>query len=111
RFYCKSDNREFAYAVIHPQMMEWMLSLGQAKLRFEGQLGDGLFVSDITRMPERAEAKQAAFAMAAGFINRIPPFVWKDYGKRDAMKLPEPQSAPVARAPLVAAGDGQRDPS
>lgn len=24
RFYCKSDNREFAYAVIHPPMMEWL---------------------------------------------------------------------------------------
>jgi hypothetical protein len=108
RFYCKSDNREFAYAVIHPQMMEWMLSLGAAHLRFEGQLGDGLFISDTTKLPERPEAKQAALAMAAGFVNRIPPFVWQDYGKRDAVKFPE-LNAPTAQGSFVAAGDSQRD--
>jgi hypothetical protein len=104
RFYCKSDSREFAYAVIHPQMMEWMLGITASGMRFEGQLGQGVFMSEITRMPERAEAKQAVLAMAAGFINRIPPFVWQDYGKRPAVQLPEPHAAPVPQPAQIAQG-------
>jgi hypothetical protein len=103
KFFCKSDNREFAYAVIHPQMMEWLLSVCHGGERFEGQLGDGLFVSDITRMHEQPPAKAAALAMAAGFINRIPPFVWQDYGKRAAVQIPEAQ-APAPPAPSQTAG-------
>jgi hypothetical protein len=95
KFYCKSDNREFAYAVIHPQMMEWMLGLVNSGVRFEGQLGNGIFISDITRMPQTAPSRQAALSMAAGFINRIPQFVWQDYGKRAAVQLSDPQAAPV----------------
>jgi hypothetical protein len=94
RFFCKSDNREFAYAVIHPQMMDWMLSLRAANLRFEGQLQGQLFVSHIEKLPTTSQGRQAAIAMAAGFINRIPPFVWQDYGKRAPVALPLPHDAP-----------------
>ncbi len=93
RFYCKSDSREFAYAVIHPQMMEWMMNQP-----FEGQLGgNGLFMSDITRLKDTDQGRQQALEMAAGFLNRIPDFVWQDYGKRAAVKLPEVKGvAPAA---------------
>jgi hypothetical protein len=93
-FFCKSDNREFAYAVIHPQMMDWLLSLRAAKMRFEGQLAGPLFVSHIDKLPTDAPGRQAAITMAAGFINRIPPFVWQDYGKRPPVELPLPHDAP-----------------
>ena len=81
-------------------MMEWLLGLCNAGVRFEGQLGTGVFMSDITRMPNTAPARQAALSMAAGFINRIPPFVWQDYGKRPSVQLPEPQS-PAAPVPAA----------
>jgi hypothetical protein len=83
--------------------MEWFLGVCHAGERFEGQLGDGLFVSDITRLHEQPAAKTAALSMAAGFINRIPPFVWQDYGKRAAVQIPEPH-APVPPAPSQTAG-------
>jgi hypothetical protein len=105
KFFCKSDNREFAYAVIHPQMMEWLLNVTASGQRFEGQLGSGLFMSDITRLRETPQAKQAALSLATGFVNRIPSFVWQDYGKREPVQLPEPHAAtpmatPVATAPV-----------
>lgn len=99
RFFCKSDDRAFAYAVIHPQMMEWLMGLGSAKVRFEGQLGNGVFMSDTSRMPQTGPSHQAALAMAAGFINRIPAFVWQDYGKRAVVMMPEPQASLSGSAP------------
>ena len=98
RYFCKSENRQFAYAVIHPQMMEWMLAHA-----FEGELRQGLLVMDIGRANHTPEGCQRAWESAAGFINRIPAFVWKDYAQRDPIKLPDP--APYAPpAPAVAAG-------
>ena len=85
RYYCKSENRQFAYAVVHPQMMEWMLANP-----FEGELRNGLLVMDVGRVNHTPEGCQQAWASAAGFVNRIPPFVWQDYAKREPLKLPEP---------------------
>ena len=96
RYFCKSENKQFAYAVIHPQMMEWMLAHP-----FEGELRQGLLVMDIGRVNHTPEGCQQAWASAAGFVNRIPPFVWQDYAKREPIKLPEP--APyVPPAPVAA---------
>ena len=104
RYFVKSEDRQFAYAIIHPQMMEWMLGR-----RFEGELKQGLLVTDVSSGPHSAEGCQQVWENAAGFVNRIPPFVWQDYGRRDAIKLPEavplippPSSAtapPMAAAP------------
>jgi hypothetical protein len=97
RYFCKSEDRQFAYAVIHPQMMEWMLTR-----RFEGELRQGLLVMDISSAGHTAQSCQDAWANAAGFVNRIPPFVWQDYAKRPPIQLPEPTPyfppAPVATA-------------
>lgn len=96
-YHCKSADRQFAYAVIHPQMMQWLLAQ-----RFQGELVNGLFVMPTDRMPHSAEGCQAALSTAIGFINRIPPFVWQDYGHRPPMTLELPvtgdQSAIAARA-------------
>ena len=97
RYYCKSEDKQFAYAVIHPQMMEWMLANP-----FEGELRQGLLVMDVGREGHTPEGCQRAWGAAAGFVNRIPPFVWQDYAKRAPIKLPEP-SAPAPPTPVIAA--------
>ena len=95
RFHVKSDDKQFAYALIHPQMMEWL-----QPQQFHGQLERGLWVMQLGGR-HTAEDCQAARAQAVGFIDRIPDFVWQDYGKREPVKLPEP--APfVPPAPATA---------
>jgi hypothetical protein len=85
RYFCKSDDRQFAYAVIHPQMMEWLMGR-----RYEAELHQGLLLMDLSGRDHTAEGCQEAWGNAVGFVNRIPPFVWKDYAHREPMKLPEP---------------------
>jgi hypothetical protein len=100
RYFCKSEDRQFAYAVIHPQMMEWMMTR-----RWEGELRRELLVMDIGRVNHTPQGCQEAWENAAGFVNRIPPFVWQDYGKREPIKLPEPAPLPPpapAAAPAAA---------
>ena len=85
RYFVKSSDRPFAYAVIHPQMMEWLLAEP-----FAGQIDRGLLTRDLSGQRHDAATCHAAWSAAVGFINRIPPFVWQDYGKRDRIVLPEP---------------------
>ena len=96
RYFCKSDDRQFAYAVIHPQMMDWLLTR-----RYEGELHRGLLVMDLSARPHTPEGCHEAWENAVGFINRIPPFVWQDYAHRGPIKLPEPTPY-VPPAPLAA---------
>jgi hypothetical protein len=101
RYFCKSEDKQFAYAVIHPQMMEWMM-----QRQFEGELKQGLLVMSLGGRPHTPEGCQEAWANATGFINRIPDFVWQDYAKHAPLKLPEPAPyvAPVpAPSPVAAA--------
>jgi hypothetical protein len=104
KFFCKSDNREFAYAVIQPQMMDWMLGLCAANMRFEGQLYGPLFVSHLDKLPNTAEGRKAALTMMSGFLNRIPQFVWQDYGKRTPVQLPDAINIPDPQPTLTTAG-------
>jgi hypothetical protein len=83
RYFVKSSDRQFAYAVVHPQMMEWMLQTPIA-----ARLSGALFVIDMTSMRFDAASCGQCLAAAAGFINRIPAFVWQDYGKRPPLTLP-----------------------
>ncbi len=85
RYFCKSDNRQFAYAVIHPQMMEWLLPQ-----HFAAQLTRGLLLMELGNRQHTAPDCHEALTQAAGFINRIPPFVWQDYAHTDAVHLPQP---------------------
>jgi hypothetical protein len=96
RYFVKSDDRQFAYAVIHPQMMDWLLTR-----RFEGELRQGLLVMDVAATSHTAEGCQESWGNAVGVVNRIPPFVWQDYGKRPPVKLPEPVPF-VPPAPAIA---------
>lgn len=85
RYFCKSGDRQFAYAMIHPQMMEWLLSR-----RFEGEINQGLLVMDVSGEQHTPEGCQRVWEDATGFVNRIPDFVWQDYGKRRPVQLPQP---------------------
>jgi hypothetical protein len=97
RFHVKSENKQFAYALIHPQMMEWL-----QPQQFRGELIRGLLVMDLSGEKHTADACQAAWARAVGFVNRVPPFVWQDYGKRPDVKLPEPAAyVPVPPPPVA----------
>ena len=83
RYFCKGSDRQFAYAVIHPQMMEWLMAQP-----FECRLEGGRFAMDLSNRKFDAGAVHDTWSAAAGFINRIPDFVWQDYGKRPRVELP-----------------------
>jgi hypothetical protein len=74
RISCVDDR--FASAVLHPQMMEWMLFNGGLEWQFAGNAlvswGDGSFV--VQDVLARLEAMH-------GLIERIPPYVFRDYGR------------------------------
>ena len=99
RYFVKSSDRQFAYAMIHPQMMEWLLAEP-----FAGQIDGGLLTRDLSGQRHDAATCHAAWSSAVGFVNRIPPFVWQDYGKRDRIALPEP-APPIE---MSTAADGAR---
>ncbi len=74
RIDCQDDR--FASAVLHPRMMEWMLFNGGLEWQFAGNAlvswGQGSFaVRDVLA---RLEAM-------SGLIDRIPPYVLRDYGR------------------------------
>lgn len=86
RYHVKSDDRQFAYALVHPQMMEWLLP----QAAFEASLHKGLLVMDLSATEHTPETCQQAWTQATGFVNRIPPFVWQDHGHRQPLTLPAP---------------------
>ena len=90
RYFVKSSSKEFAYALIHPQMMEFLMNLG-----FSVHLENGLLIVDLSRYDFNAPGVREAIARVAGFVNRIPDFVWQDYAGRAPLKLPEPAYTPV----------------
>src|SRR5688572_27453048 len=67
RYFVKSADRQFAYAVIHPQMMEWMLR-DQVAL----QLDRGMLMMELSGTAHDAVSCHASWARAIGFVNRIP---------------------------------------
>jgi hypothetical protein len=89
RYHVKSADKQFAYAVIHPQMMEWLLPRKLAM-----QLDAGRFIMNVSSMRFDVGGVHSAIEQASGFINRIPTFVWQDYGKRGSIVLPEPAALP-----------------
>jgi hypothetical protein len=94
RYHVKSADRQFAYAVIHPQMMEWLLPQ-----RLALQLDRGLLLMDLSSVRFEAVTCHAAWSQATGFVNRIPPFVWHDYAERE--KLEFPAAAPPVTMPAA----------
>ncbi len=95
KYFCKSVSKEFAYAVMHPQMMEYLLNLA-LPIEFNGRL----LVMDLGGCKFDALSLADAINAVAGMVNRIPDFVWQDYGKTLPVKLPQVVYTP----PAVAAG-------
>lgn len=94
KYYVKSGQREFAYAVIHPQMMEYLLGhVGNLQLT-----GGRLLVSAAWKDHTAAGCRET-LEFLRGFIERIPAFVWHDYAKGDPQVLPTlPPAADPAEA-------------
>ncbi len=82
KYFCKSASKEFAYAVMHPQMMEYLMNLA-LPVEFNG----GLLLMDLGRYKFDAPGLANAVNVVAGMVNRIPDFVWQDYGKAVPVKL------------------------
>jgi hypothetical protein len=74
RISCGDDR--FASAVLHPRMMEWMLFNPGLEWQLAGNAlvswGDGQF--QVHELLQRLEAM-------VGVVDRIPPFVLRDYGQ------------------------------
>jgi hypothetical protein len=74
-FRISADDAKFAYDVLHPRTMEWMLSDSRAReLPFRFERSDVLTWESGRLNPQRA-------AWAAGYlldvVDRVPEFVWK----------------------------------
>lgn len=91
RYFCKSADRQFAYALIHPKMMEWLMDR-----KFSCHLDNGRFVMELSAQPFTADTCNRAWSAAAGFINQIPEFVWQDYAKRAKIELRAPIEYEIA---------------
>ena len=91
KYFCASDNKEFAYAVIHPQMIEYLMNLG-IQFHLQGQL----LVMNLARYHFDAAGVAGAMTAMGGVVNRIPDFVWQDYGKAPPVKFPEIHYTPPA---------------
>jgi len=70
---------------------------------FAGQIERGLLTRDLSGQRHDAATCHAAWSAAVGFVNRIPPFVWQDYGKRERIALPEPEPPTIASSNAAAA--------
>jgi hypothetical protein len=101
RYFCKSADRRFAYALIHPQMIDWMLPL-----EFELEINRGLLVRALRAHTLSATTCQEAIGLLAGFINRIPEFVWSDWGRISPVKLPSPEVYELSPAEMESAARG-----
>lgn len=79
RFHVSGSDEKFAYAVVHPQMMEFLLS----GPRIDWQMGGPyLLVAGNGRLD--VEVIAPTRAMMEAFLEHVPDYVWKDYGARQA---------------------------
>lgn len=85
KYFVKTPERQFAYAIIHPRLMERLLT-EEVSL----QLQNGMLLMELSGSRHDAASCHVRWSHAAEFVNNIPPFVWQDYGKRPPVELPEP---------------------
>jgi hypothetical protein len=79
RYYVKSADRKFAYDLIHPQMMEYLLACPRRRWQAAGPM------IVLTRSGYyAAEELGATMRMIEGFLERVPGFVRQDIGLRSA---------------------------
>ena len=76
KFRVQSSDRQFAYAVVTPQMMEHLLANQGWCIELGGS--EAVITSGETWKPEDFKK---AMAVLGGFLDRIPRFVWKDLGE------------------------------
>jgi hypothetical protein len=73
RYFVKSSDRQFAYAVIHPQMMEWML---ERKLAL--QLDGGMLLMDLSGTRHDAGTCHVDCLVDVCFVIVFLSFLWYD---------------------------------
>jgi len=77
RYYVKADDRKFAYDVVHPRMMEFLLRVRGIALQIVGRRA--IVFREKKLKPVEIEP---LLAFAAAFYKNIPDFVKKDYATR-----------------------------
>ncbi|WP_433011776.1 hypothetical protein [Kribbella sp. CA-294648] len=77
-FRVEADDQRFGHAVIHPQMMEMLLSRGEIGWRFEGNslIGWDSGAHSPVEVMNRLQLLQLV-------SDHIPPYVWRDYAGID----------------------------
>ncbi|HOX08242.1 MAG TPA: hypothetical protein PK280_17745 [Planctomycetota bacterium] len=75
RFYVTAKDRKFAYAVVTPQAMEFLMGCPQHSCI---ELSGGEAVASTGGQIE-AEELPKHLTLLSGFLDRIPDYVWKDY--------------------------------
>jgi hypothetical protein len=75
QFYVQGADRRFAYALVDPRMMEYWLAHPGWSLELDG--GDVLIWDEARWAPERFES---ALDFLAGFLDRVPGHVRKEFG-------------------------------
>ncbi|WP_184842953.1 hypothetical protein [Kribbella solani] len=88
RFAVNARDTKFAYDVIHPRQMEYLMAAGAYTFRIEA---DWVWFSP-GEHSQPAIAASSAFLY--GFLGRIPRFVWRNLGLPDA-PYAAPESAPA----------------
>ncbi len=75
-FWVQGPDDRFSSAVLHPQMMEWMLQYPDVTWRIENQLliSPGRDYWTIIQALEKLDC-------LTGVVDRLPPFVLTDYGR------------------------------
>jgi hypothetical protein len=76
-FLISTDNDRFAYDILHPRMMQWMLAdqraMSSLPFRFEG--GNLVTWMEGTMDPQRV---MYLLDYVCDILDRVPSFVWKD---------------------------------
>lgn len=72
-----AKDRKYAYDIIHPRMIEYLLALPQRLSA--GINGSIVRINCFGHQPAQVGYELSALA---GFFNRIPPFVWQNLGLR-----------------------------
>ena len=75
----ESDDQRFAYGVLHPRMMEWLLGPGRALTPWR-IVGDDLICW--RRETPKYEWLLPQLGLMETVIDQIPQQVWSDYGRR-----------------------------
>lgn len=79
RFYVKSSDKKFAYAVIHPQMMNYLLAQPKAPLiEIKGPHIGCYYTKKI-----KPTAYLELYAFAESFYKNIPDYALKDYATQE----------------------------